>query len=254
MAEPRGAAGRLAYLLKLIAEGPCTFTLKDLTARSALPSSTVHRLLQELVRSSLIERSAGQGYRPGRELYLLASRLVAKFEFVRCSRPYIEQLEQAWQETVVLCAYSPAGRNAAIADVVPTPHPLRYAIEVGDVIELPWGSLGKAILASLPAEHRVVLLREQMVGPISGRPLPPVSEMEANLAAIRTQGWSLHYDEENDLAGIAAPIFGPGDAILGCVGVTMPARRFGFHDEAALSKAVRDAAIAISEKARIAQS
>lgn len=254
VAEPRGAAGRLAFLLKLIADGPRTFTLKYLVARSGLPTSTVHRLLQELVRSSLVDRAAGQAYRPGSELHLLASRLVAKFDLVSCARPFLEQLGASWKETVVLCAYNPAGRNAAIADVVPTPHPLRYAIEAGDVIELPWGSLGKAILASLPAEHRALLLKDRMIGPISGRPLPPVAEMEVTFATIRMQGWSRHNDVENDLAGIAAPVFGLGNEVLGCVGVTMPARRFAIHPEELLSNAVRDAGIAISERARIAQS
>lgn len=251
---PKGAAGRLAYLLKLIADGPHSFTLTTLSERSGLPTSTVHRLLQELVRSGLIERAEGQAYRAGWELYLLASRMVARFDLIRCARPFLEELGAHWKETVVLCAYSPAGRNAVISDLVLTPHPLRYAIDVGVIIELPWGSLGRAILAHLPIEHRRVILSEHKIGPISGRPLPELATMEANLAQDRAQGFSRHYDPENDLAGIASPIFGRGNEVLGCVGVTMPAKRFGFHAEEELARAVREASAALSEKARIAQS
>ncbi|HTN14728.1 MAG TPA: IclR family transcriptional regulator [Sphingomonadaceae bacterium] len=250
---PSGAAGRLAYLLKLIADGPQTFSLGQLTERSKLPTSTVHRLLQELVRSGLVERCPGQAYRPGRDLYLLASRLISQFDLTRCARPFLEELMKNWQETVVLCAYSPTDLNAVIADVVQTPNPFRYAVTVGGVIELPWGSLGRAILAHLPEDERKEVFGLQKVGPITGRPLPPPAEMEADLAMIREQGHSRFHDPENDLSGIASPIFGRDDEVLGCVGVTMPAKRYSLHSEDSLAQAVRDAALRVSERARIAQ-
>lgn len=250
---PSGAAGRLAYLLKLIAEGPQTFSLGQLTERSRLPTSTVHRLLQELVRSGLVERCAGQAYRPGRDLYLLASRLISQFDLVRCARPFLEELMESWQETVVLCAYSPADMNAVIADVVQTPNPFRYAVTVGGVVELPWGSLGRAILANLPEDERRQVLGLRKVGPITGRPLPPLKELEADLAMIREQGHSRFHDPENDLSGIASPIFGREEKVLGCIGVTMPAKRYSLHTEDDLANAVCDAASRLSERARIAQ-
>jgi len=252
--EPRGAVGRLVHLLKLIGSGPPTFTLTELAIRASLPTSTVHRLLQELVRSNLVERSSSRAYRPGRELYLLASRMVAKFDIVGCARPFLEELGEQWKETVVLCIYSPSALNAVVSDLVLTPHPLRYGIETGDVIELPWGSLGRAILAHLPSEHRIAILDVRKIGPISGRRMPSLADMEAILAGIRAQGHARHCDPENDLAGIASPIFGRGNEVLGCLGVTMPARRFGLHSEEQLSQALRSAAVALSERARISQS
>lgn len=251
---PKGAVGRLAHLLKLIGDGPTTFTLTDLVDRSDLPTSTVHRLLQELVRSNLVERSASRAYRPGRELYLLASRLVARFDLVACVRPFLEELGSKWQETAVLCTFSPSAQNAVISDLVLTRHPLRYAIETGDVLELPWGSLGRAILANLPEERRVAILRADKIGPISGRALAPFAEMEEALAEIRAQGHARHCDLENDLAGVASPIFGRGNVVIGCLGITMPARRFSLHSEEELSRSVRNAAVAVSESAQISRS
>ncbi|OJW57082.1 MAG: hypothetical protein BGO57_03215 [Sphingomonadales bacterium 63-6] len=250
---PSGAAGRLAYLLKLIADGPQAFSLGQLSERSKLPTSTVHRLLQELVRSGLVERGAAQSYRPGRDLYLLASRLISQFDLVRCARPFLEELVEQWQETVVLCAYSPAAGSAVIADAVHTPNPFRYAVAIGGVIELPWGSLGKAILANLPEDRRKVVFGLGTVGPISGRSPPSPEVLESELALIRKQGHSRYHDPENDLSGIASPIFGREGEVLGCIGVTMPAKRYGLHLEDDLSSAVRETASRISERARIAQ-
>ena len=244
----------MSYLLKLVASGPHLFSLRALTERSGLPTSTVHRLLQELVKSGLVERGAAQCYKPGRELFLLASQLITKFDLSRAARPSMEALVEQWRETVVLCAYSPAARNAVISDAVLTPNPLRYAVEIGGIIELPWGSLGRAILANLRPLEIEAVIRRNRAGPISGRTLPPRRELERDLAEIRRQGFSRYYDPQNDLAGIASPIYGAEGEVLGCLGVTMPSKRYKAHLEDDLSVNVALAARQLSERARINQS
>ena len=251
---PRGAGDRLIYLLKLIAEGTPQFSLGDLAEQAGLPASTVHRLLQVLLRSGMVERGAGQRYRPGRELHRMASQLVAGFDLVRSARPFLETLVAQWQETAVLCVYSPVTRTATIADVVVTPHPLRFSVERGVEISLPWGSLGHAILAYLSDGETEMVLRESTVGPLTGRPRSTRSEMHAELALIRERGFARYYDPRYDIAGIAAPIFDATRNILGCMGVTMPSKRYQRHLEDDLALAVREAALKLSEMAAISHS
>lgn len=251
---PRGAADRLAYLLKLVATGPSRFTLTDISERAALPQSTAHRLMQALVRSGLVERGASQTYRPGRELHRIASQLVSRFDLVRSARPLLEQLVDDWQETAVLCSYSPTRQRAIIADAVLTPHPLRFAVEPGVEISLPWGSLGRAVLAFLSQGEIESVIRESSVGPLTGRPRSPRCELEADLVAIRKNRFSRYYDPAIDIAGIAAPVFGSEGEILGCIGVTMPSARYQIHLEDNLVLAVLTAAAQISELAAISHS
>jgi len=251
---PRGAADRLAYLLKLVATGPARFTLSDIAERAALPQSTAHRLMQALVRTGLVERGAGQSYRPGRELHRIASQLVSRFDLVRSSRPLLDQLVADWQETAVLCTYSPTRQLAIIADAVLTPHPLRFAVEPGVEISLPWGSLGRAVLAFLPPGEIETIIRESAVGPLTGRPRSPRAELELELGAIRINRYSRYYDPAIDIAGIAAPVFGGEGEILGCIGVTMPSKRYQLHLEDDLVLAVLAAAAQVSELAAISHS
>lgn len=251
---PRGAADRLAYLLKLVAAGPPQFTLGELSASAGLPASSVHRLLQALLRSGLVERGQGQSYRSGRELHRLASQLVARFDLVRCARPLLEKLVRQWHETAVLCTYSPAMHRAIIGDVVMTPHPLRFAVELGGEIQLPWGSLGRAILAYLPQGDAEAVIREASVGPLSGRPRSSRAEIEAELQLIRDRGFARYFDPRYDIAGIAGPVFGPFGEIVGCLGVTMPSKRYQLHLEDDLATAVRESAAALSDMAAISHS
>ncbi len=248
---PHGAADRLAHLIKLIASGPDRFSLSELSERSGLPASSVHRLLKSLLSGGLVERGGGQSYRPGRELYRLASDLLSRFDIVRSARPLLEALVSDWHETAVLCLYSPASHKAVIADVVPTPHPLRFAVERGIEISLPWGSLGRAVLAYLPKAEIEIIMREATVGPLSGRPRSNRRELSAELEKIRSDGSARYYDSRYDIAGIASPVFGRGNLILGCIGVTMPSMRYQLHTEDDLSVAVQHAANTLSELAQM---
>lgn len=250
MAEPpRGAADRLAYLLKLVATGSARFTLGELAERARLPTSSVHRLLQVLARAGLVERGTGQSYRQGRELHRMASHLVANFDLVRSARPFLHELVARWHETAVLCLYSPTLRKALIADVAETSNPLRFAVERGGEISLPWGSLGRAILAFLPKGEVEAVMRETTVGPLTGRPRSTRREIAEALAQIRVDRHARYYNPDHDIAGIAAPILGAERVILGCIGVTMPSRRFQLHLEDDLALAVREAAERLSEQA-----
>ena len=251
---PRGSADRLVHLLKLVAGGPSHVSLGDLAQRARLPASTVHRLLQVLLRSGLVERGPGQSYRPGRELHRLASQLVSRFDLGRSARPFLGDLVRTWHETAVLCAYNPTTRKGVIVDAVLTPHPLRFNVEVGIEVGLPWGSLGRAILAHLPAGEIEAVFRETTTGPLTGRPRPSRDEFEADLAQVRADGFARYFDPRFDLAGIAAPIFGADRELLGCLGVTMPSSRYQLHLQDDLAEAVREGARELSQLAAISYS
>lgn len=250
--SPRGSADRLVHLLKLVAGGPGCFSLSDLAQRARLPVSTVHRLLQVLLRSGLVERGPGQSYRPGRELHWLAARLVSRFDLGRRARPVLEELVVRWQETAVLCAYSPTARHAVVVDAVRVPRTQRFNVEVGMKVGLPWGSLGRAILAHLPPGEIEAVFRETTIGPLSGRPRRSHEEFDADLAKVRADGVARYCDPGFDLAGIAAPIFGAHRELLGCLGVTMPSSHYQQHTHDDLAQAVRERANELSQLAAIA--
>lgn len=246
-AAPRGSGARLVAILTVIAEIGPGFTLKELGAQVRLPPSTVHRLLRVLLRSSLVERGKGQSYRPGRELYRLASLLRTRFDLNQAARPLLERLWSRWQETTVLCVYNPTARRATVADVVLTRHPLRFVIDPGFELALPWGSLGRAILAHLSEEDIDAIIATSTSGPLSGRPLPKRSALRGELERVRANGVAVYFDPAFELAGVAAPIFGSGGRLFGCVGVIMPTRRFDQHAAPGMSKVVRGVAQELSE-------
>lgn len=242
----RGSAARLILLLKLIAQHGEAFSLKDLSARAGLPQASVHRLLQALVRSGMIERGAHQSYRPGRELFRMSALLQARFDIAEAVQPHLQQLWSRWHETCVFCVYNPAARTAAVVEVVHSPHPLRFAIDVGTELSLPWGSLGRSILAELDEDDREAVLQHCGKAPISGRQITSVAALREELERGRRQGYASYYDEAQDLSGIAAPVFGSRSTVIGCIGIAMPSHRFKDHGAEQMAEAVKHAADELS--------
>jgi DNA-binding IclR family transcriptional regulator len=78
--------------------------------------------------------------------------------------------------------------------------------------------------------------------------------MEAELELIRSRGYARYFDPRYDIAGIAAPVFGPFGEMLGCLGVTMPSKRYQLHLEDDLATAVSKSAGTLSEMAAISHS
>lgn len=242
----RGSGPRLIALMKLIAEHGQAFSLKDLAERASLPSSTVHRLLKILVDSGMIERGERQSYLPGRELFRMAALLRAQFDLIETARPFLKRLWAEWDETSVLCIYNPSRRNASVVEVIHTTQRLRYAMEIGIDLGLAWGSLGKAMLAELDDSDIEAILADPGIGPLSGRPNPPLSGLRDELDAIKRSGFAVYDDPGYDISGVASAVFGRNRNVIGSIGLTMPSRRFAQHDRDGMISTVRLAATELS--------
>ena len=92
-----------------------------------------------------------------------------------------------------------------------TTHPLRFAVEIGMELALPWGSLGQAMLASLPPEDVEMVLAARDDRPAQR---PPAGAPRRRYSPISTEsaasGYADYFDPNYDVAGVAAPLFGAG--------------------------------------------
>jgi DNA-binding IclR family transcriptional regulator len=243
----RGSGRRTIALLKLVAEGGSTFTLSEIAAKASLPPSSVHRLLQPLLSEGLIERADGQAYRAGSEFLRIAARVLQKMDVARLARPILHRLWTEWEETCSLCMYKRANHVAMVVETIQTPHPLRFVIEPFADLSLTWGSLGRAILASIPPDEAASAMRGPGLGPLSGLPSPSDEEMAAIIAQVRAEGYAHYRNEALDAAGVAAPVYRGDGGIYGSLGITAPARRMDPQMVPAIAAAVKEAAEEVSQ-------
>lgn len=244
--KERGSGVRTLALLKLIAESGQTFTLTQLSMRAGVPPSSVHRLLQPLLREGMVERAEGQAYRAGSEFLRIASLVLRQIDAGVFARPILQRLNSEWEETCSLCVYKPASGVAVVVEAIPTLHPLRFVIEPFTELSLTWGSLGRAILAALPAKEAEKAVRQPGTGPLSGLPPPSSAELAEIIAEIRSNGFAEYRNEHVDVAGIAAVIRRGDGSIFGSIGITAPAQRLQRDIVPALATSVKAAARELS--------
>lgn len=243
----RGSGARLIALLKLIGESDGDCALKDLAAGTGMPASSVHRLLQTLVRGGLVERGDGTSYRAGRELFRLSANILSRSHYVAAVRPYLRELWTSWQETAVFCAYDASHHRAIVSERLLTPHTLRHVLEPYTDLSLTWGSLGRAILAYLEEDDIAAAYAQSPAGPLTGAAAPALDVLREELRLIRERGCAIYCSQEADVAGIAAAVFRSGNAVIGSIGLTMPAKRFDMMDRERMAADVMGAARTLSE-------
>ena len=240
-ARESGSGARTIMLLQLIADMAGEFTLSELAQRADLPASSVHRILQPLLKADLVGRASGSSYRTGPEYYRLATAVLRQVDNDINATPFLNPLWKKWQETAVFCIYRPAECAGLFKEIIQSPHPLRHVIEPFESISLLWGSLGRAILAHLDLEQVKAIRSEAPKGRISGAPALPLEELLPQLELVRERGFAIYRNEDADLAGIAAPVFRFNGSVVGSIGMTMPLRRYDRLDVDALCKDVIEA-------------
>jgi len=225
--DASGTVARVVRLLRVIAESGGSLSVKTLAGRLALPSSTVHRQLQLLARSGLVEHDdTTRTYRAGREYFRIASLVVQQFDVGHVVRPVLESLRDRTEETCFFTMYLPAAREATIVEVARSPHPLRYQVDRFTHIPLAWGALGRSILAHLGDADLDAIVATAAPSAATGRPLPRIATLRAELARIALRGYAMSKGQNiAGAVGLASAILDAQGAVVGSIGLTMPEAR-----------------------------
>ncbi len=176
--------------------------VSDIARALALPKSTVHRLLQALVRRGLVEQDAGGRYEPGARLVALGLGAQERDPVVGVARPVLEEEARALGETVFLTA--PRGSAMIVLDKAEGAGFLRAAPRLGEEVPLHATAVGKLAFAFAPERF-----------PIEGAGLERFTErtvrerttLRAEVERARKQGFAVNRDEWIDgLSVVAAPV------------------------------------------------
>jgi len=225
-----GTVARAVAVLRAVAESGDGTQIKRLSSGLQLPASTVHRLLDLLIREGMVERDEeAPTYRAGREFLRLSSIVASRHPLQAIAVPLLEQAVASMNETAYLCLYLPREHRLVFTAHVESTHPLGYRVRSHQPQTLLTGASGRSILAFLPpAERDAVLTREG---------LPCATDLAQDLAAIRARGYALSLGQRiAGAVGVFAPVFGAGGGVTGSLGFTIPEQRFDPAREAEFAR------------------
>jgi len=190
---PVRAVQRAFDLLALIGAGQGAATLSELARGSALPVSTVARLLATLESADFVRRDPVGRYVPGARLLQVGLGALRGFSLYELAAPHLQRLSEASGETANLAVRVDAEHAMYLRQVV-SPRSIHHASWLG----------------------RLLPLRRTAVGAALSGVIPP-----AGYVARRNT-------LERDVTAIAAPVRGPDGEVVAAFSITGPS--FRIHD------------------------
>jgi IclR family acetate operon transcriptional repressor len=179
---------RSLKLIELIVGANSPPTHAELARLLSIPKSTLSQLLSALREAGYVAEIDGR-YHAGIQLMSLGYRIARKDRALMSLKPALDGLAHQAGETVLLAVR--VRDQFMYIEQSPGPHPIRYAVNIGDTRPLETTAIGRVFLAFQD-------------------PAPPQinAALARRLAEIRRSGYSVNEGEVmTDVHAIAAPIF-----------------------------------------------
>ncbi|SMD09854.1 IclR family transcriptional regulator [Sporomusa malonica] len=212
-------------ILEVVGNSVTPVSLKYITDETALPKSTVYRLLNNLEKRDYVRCDSNGNYRLGLQLLMMSQRAEQNFDIKHLARKYLHQLNELTKETIHLAVL--AKNKVLYVDTVESPHALRLVAKLGTTNSVHCTALGKALLI----KHDNAKIREILEAEGMGRrteythctPEDYLKEMEQ----VRKCGYAFD-DCESELDGrcIGAPIYDNAGNVVAAISISGLASRF----------------------------
>lgn len=216
-----GLARGVEILDAVAASGAKGSTVADLTAKLGLADIQIREALGIFSASDMaICDAQADNWKISGGMIRFLRPIVSDNLFSGTIRPLMQDLLATWQETISW--FVPVGYEQVVVEALPSPHSVRFVLDVGARFPCYIGSAGKAQLSTLPAEELALYLAALDPGQVTPFRVDPVVLGE-ELVAIRRRGFSMSVSERVEgAASVAVPVLGPDGALQGVISVMMP--------------------------------
>nr|WP_300310771.1 IclR family transcriptional regulator [Halomonas sp.] len=214
-------AQRLLALLEVIAEKDQYFTLQSLVDETGMPKPTLHRMLQQLENSGMLQREAdNRHYSKGTRLRRLAETLLLNDTVQGARHAVLAELVREVGESCNITAL--AGAEVLYLDRVETSAPLRFYLHPGSRVPAHCSASGKLFLAQMSPSQRRRLLAEVPLTSFTRNTITDIDALEAEIEEVRQQGYA--FDDEEFLPGLLCiAVLAPNPSGVSNVGLAIQA-------------------------------
>lgn len=190
---------RLLGLLELIASRDQLLSLQDLVEETTLPKPTLHRMLQQLEASGMLQRDTdGRHYGTGARLRRLAENLLLNDTKHGARHAVLRQLREEVGESCNITALS--GSEVLYLDRVETAAPLRFYLHPGSRVPSHCSASGKMFLSQMTVSQRKRLLGHSTLTKYTRNTLTELPDLEEEIQRARENGYA--FDNEEYLPGL----------------------------------------------------
>lgn len=220
-AKPLLVLGKITDILDAFTLQRPVQSLGEIQQATGIPTSTVQRLVSNMVAEGLLDR-VGDRVRIGIRMAYWAGAAARGVDLLDLAGPVLRELRDTTGETAALFR-AERGFRVCVA-VAETRHSLRREMHVGKIIPLHAGSAGRVLLAWDDARAADVL----------GGPLETLTEYTVTtpdvlrelIAATRRDGFAITAAERDDGgSGLSVPVFDHSGQVTAALAISGPTIR-----------------------------
>ena len=219
---------RSSLILDTLGKSPQGLSVGELSQITDFPKGTSHRLLTSLAYFDYVRQdSMTKKYHLGFKLVELGNRLLHQIDLRTEAHPYLIELAERTKETVHMVILD---RNEALyvdkVDASDHAGGLRMVSMLGARIPTHCSALGKAMLAFLPEERLVSIVKDKGLSRRTENTITDIEELKKHLQLIREQGYAFD-DEENEkgVRCVGAPIRDQNGKVNAAISISVPSIR-----------------------------
>jgi len=220
--------------------------LTELAKYAGVDKTTVYRLLVTLTEAGFVEQDPDtKKYRLGAGLLRLARVREVCFPVRSLIDPELAKLTQITGETAHASLLG--GTTLGTTGICSSPKSSRVSLDDGQVLPLHCTASGQVVLAFCSEK----IVDSVLSGPLHAhttRTEVNPQQLRLQLADIRQQGFAeVNHCYEDDVHGIAAPLFDAPGRVIGAIAVATPTHRMSDELHNTIVKAVQEAATHITQ-------
>jgi IclR family pca regulon transcriptional regulator len=200
-----------------------SLTLSEAAELAGLTRATARRILLTLEHLGYV-KSNGRRFAPTAKLLSIGYAYLSSLDLWEVAEPYMEELAERTGES---CSASILdGPEIVYVARVPSKRVMAIALSVGSRLPAHATSMGRVLLANLPADELDVYFRTSRRERLTARTMVDEARLRDLLDKVRCRGWALVDQElEMGVRSIAAPIRDLRGNVLAALNVSTHAGR-----------------------------
>jgi len=243
-----GSLPRAARILGHLARNRESMSIRVMSASLDIPKTTLHRVLDSLVKLELLEVTAGGLYGWGPELRTIATAVNQAHDLSRLAAPILREISDRFNETMLLSIYDAKTLSIVFIEQAQGRQPIRYHPTMDTPRPIHAGASGRSVLAFLPHAEIERILANGLPA-ITDKTITDTAAMMADLQDVRARGYAVSRGERTvGAVGIGCPILGRDGSAIGGIMMTIPEYRFRRSMEKGIAAAIHDGARWISRQ------
>jgi IclR family pca regulon transcriptional regulator len=198
-------------------------TLSEVARATGLTRAAARRFLHTLVELGYV-RTTGRLFALRPRVLELGYAYLSSAGVPEVAQPHMEVLSARLHESCSMSVLD--GDEIVYIARVPTRRIMTVAINVGTRFPAYATSMGRVLLAAVPAERLDAYLAQVKLLQLTPKTVTDAPTLRKQLARVRTQGYCIVDQElEVGLRSMAVPVNGPGGVVVAAVNTSMHASR-----------------------------